>query len=1010
VIETANDLFQFSQLANGVNKQVYLSLSYVLGNDIDYSDASRLGRFFRTVGFTPNGNPDPMKTPIQNQAENPLAFQGSFDGQGFEISNLLLESITFSEYSTTYLNSLEYFSMFSVVGSNGVIQNVGFINPIYVQAINYGVMVGASVVAGANHGNINHVYYIDNRASSEAGLNVNGNFHLSGLVVRNYGVLEDSFVATPRIKATSVSANASVSYLVHQIFGSTARLYYNSTIGLDTPNANETTRGLSTSAFQVSSNFSAKWFFNNSYLVANQLSNTYPILKGFKRLSGAHYISTAADLVYFTKIINQPFNFNTVNFQITADIDMSSVSRYAIVSTITNYTNTFQSRLISTNPTGILYVRTPGDNNFFSILNLSLLTANDQGTYAGMGLFGSVSGTIRDLNFFNVNVKLNNSSTFTSEEFIAVGSIVTRLNGGTINNVNVFSTISIDPGLVKRVYVGGLVGFGNGTITLSTSNGSINGGIHPYVSDHANSAIGGFVGYSGNLVSATLGMNINNSVNRTSITGIGFSSTPQGYQNIGGFIGTGVLVSFVNIVNEANILSHAVNSMADGLSMGGIIGYLLNTTTSNTNIVSNYGTISVVINRIQKVRIGVGFGVGANVLGTTARTYNNINNYGTLNLIKPNQEQLLESDFQAMNVLVAGIFLTHNLALTLDRATNYADFEIDLNYIQQFAGVLFVNQNFVTGTNNDFRDYFNNTSPSQTATQGLNRATNFGNIHAFTSGTLYTYLIKISGISLGKGPSLFLARNEGDISVELNHDAPYELANAPSTDNIALNQKNIIITGVAEDILSSRRASALYNSGHLKLTSDPTKNIKFHVFVSGIIHRNRNTTTTITTNIAHLLLNDGYIDVSTSIQGNVRAAGIVSINSGTIQSSINAGDVRAVNATKPRLDALNPDTDFLVDAAGIAAMNVSTSTSTILMNAVNYGDIIAHSTTAHGRAVAAGILARNNRREDQRALINGDSYFATQIRHSINYGTIYSWNERVEDFAVKSEAFAISGG
>ena len=53
VIETANDLFYFSQLANGSARELYLSLHYVLGDDIDYLDASRLGRFFRQARHLP---------------------------------------------------------------------------------------------------------------------------------------------------------------------------------------------------------------------------------------------------------------------------------------------------------------------------------------------------------------------------------------------------------------------------------------------------------------------------------------------------------------------------------------------------------------------------------------------------------------------------------------------------------------------------------------------------------------------------------------------------------------------------------------------------------------------------------------------------------------------------------------------------------------------------------------------------------------------------------------------
>ncbi|MCK7487959.1 MAG: hypothetical protein MZU97_22545 [Bacillus subtilis] len=50
-----------------------------------------------------------------------------------------------------------------------------------------------------------------------------------------------------------------------------------------------------------------------------------------------------------------------------------------------------------------------------------------------------------------------------------------------------------------------------------------------------------------------------------------------------------------------------------------------------------------------------------------------------------------------------------------------------------------------------------------------------------------------------------------------------------------------------EEISSGRRGENLYNGGHITMTTNPAANVKFHVNLSGITHRNRNTTTTFTT-------------------------------------------------------------------------------------------------------------------------------------------------------------------
>ena len=71
VIEDAYDLYNLSQLAKGANKSTYLSLDYVLGGNIDYYDIVQQNITYR---FSPIGFIEP--------------FSGTFDGQGYEITNL----------------------------------------------------------------------------------------------------------------------------------------------------------------------------------------------------------------------------------------------------------------------------------------------------------------------------------------------------------------------------------------------------------------------------------------------------------------------------------------------------------------------------------------------------------------------------------------------------------------------------------------------------------------------------------------------------------------------------------------------------------------------------------------------------------------------------------------------------------------------------------------------------------------------------------------------------------
>ncbi|MCK7487957.1 MAG: hypothetical protein MZU97_22535 [Bacillus subtilis] len=497
VIENAIDLYNFSIACWGEDKATYLTLNYILGKDIDYSEASRLGLFYRPVGFLPHPNPDVQLTPAQNEAVNPFAFQGDFNGQGFEITNLLIQPITLDDYATIFSSALVYYSMFSVVGSEGSVHHLGLINPILVQPINYGIMSRSSPLVGANHGNLNHVYVIDTRSSSESGLSVTGNFRLSGLVVDNYGVISDAFFAGARVKSSSVGNNVSTNLVVRSNTGTLTRVYYDSTIYLDTPSQSELGTALTTAAFQTPANFSSQWFFNSSYATGFIPSNTYPILQGFLRNANTMYLNRASDLVYMAKMIDTSLNFRLATFQLSRDIDLSSLSRTAYRPPTTAFSGIVESRAISTNPTGVLYTREPGDNTNFTLLNLHLETGIDLGVYAGYGLFGLLIGQVRNINFALATLSVKNPGSFTTEEYIAAGVIAARLQSGTISGVLLHADVSIPSTVLPRSYVGGFIGIGNGTMTSLQTFGDLDGGLHTYSAASFDSAFGGFAGFAG---------------------------------------------------------------------------------------------------------------------------------------------------------------------------------------------------------------------------------------------------------------------------------------------------------------------------------------------------------------------------------------------------------------------------------------------------------------------------------------------------------------------------------
>ncbi|WP_338467644.1 YDG domain-containing protein [Novosphingobium sp. ZN18A2] len=122
-----------------------LGLDYVLGNSID---ASATAGWNNGAGFVPFGN---------NYFTN--AFTGVFDGLGFTVSNL-----------TVNRPSASYVGLFGVVGSGGVVRNIGVIGGSFTGSYSVGALVGA------NLGTISDAY---------ATSGVTGNALVGGLVGLN---------------------------------------------------------------------------------------------------------------------------------------------------------------------------------------------------------------------------------------------------------------------------------------------------------------------------------------------------------------------------------------------------------------------------------------------------------------------------------------------------------------------------------------------------------------------------------------------------------------------------------------------------------------------------------------------------------------------------------------------------------------------------------------------------------------------------------------------------------
>jgi filamentous hemagglutinin family protein len=226
---------------------------------------------------------------------------------------------------------------------------------------------------------------------------------------------------------------------------------------------------------------------------------------------------------------------------------------------------------------------------------ISDLTINRPST-DGIGLFGSVSGTIRNVGLTDISV--------TGHDY--VGGLALASDGGSISHVYTTGSVSGNQyvgGLLavngmtlialSNVYstanvegykdVGGLVGINYGIINNTYATGNITGTIS--VSESSN--IGGLVGSNQN----GLGI-ISNSYATGDVTGyqsigglVGYSHTGDfsnvyatghvvgGYHNVGGLVG----YDYAGIINNA----YATGLVEAPLNVGGLIGYSQSTIANN---------------------------------------------------------------------------------------------------------------------------------------------------------------------------------------------------------------------------------------------------------------------------------------------------------------------------------------------------------------------------------------------------------------------------------------------
>lgn len=570
---TYNPISEMYELNASIDEslvQTLLSLNYVLGRDIDYSVME--SRSFDPIAydFTFQG------TSYSNH------FTGTFNGQGFEISNLYLSGYDRIVLTDTIGEPIDvpissYYAMFNYV-SGGEIRNFGLIDPnLEILQLNDDLTKLANIV-GENNGTIDHVYVVDERESvTEAGIRYRvGNtpiiFQAAGIVHTNNANLSNVYYASKVVVNGNYINKFTLEPIVYtnnspatttKIVYDQSRYLLSVTVGSSVFTINSPTHGVGESTSLIKSDQSSlntgDWYF---YPL-----DGYPILQGMDFLSGYYQIEDAKDLAFFPELIEFiSEDYRDASFRLINDIDMSILAA-GIYQTPSI---TFNGQLIGTNDQAL------DQSDHYYIYNLhqrDYLAINSK-VYAGLFSVLGNGSLVKDLNITQSSIVLSNTNQYYSYGLF-VGSIAGEMIAGSIEDIYVDVDIDLGDQALGSIRLGGIVGQASGVIERVSNHGNIYVNNHQYQAStlpvDARHYIGGIVGRT-----SSGKLSLNEVVNRGNIDSFQTDASISLTSGSSLSIHTGGVIGFIN---NTSVVKHEV---VDVTNSGQITIYPISQPTSGT--------------------------------------------------------------------------------------------------------------------------------------------------------------------------------------------------------------------------------------------------------------------------------------------------------------------------------------------------------------------------------------------------------------------------------------------
>ena len=1053
-IETPEEFKMFSTKCESNN--AFLGYNYELLCDIDFEGHS-------------TGN----VVPIGYSTE----FSGSFNGNGYEIKNIPLIGLSTSN-NTKYLygglKSIQYFALFSK--NSGNISNLGLENAQITITYSPSGECYVAPFVGLNTGEISHCYSKETRSRdiSSTGLVVNGGFYVSGFVSVNNGNIHHIYSSRTILLSSTSTEYLTFSEIMSSGTAPTQAYFYDSTINSFTISNDKATilfnsiyvkqdlinvdhYGTYESSINqltndvVSNDQTAEatvgcWYNLSRY---TEQAQTYlkdehgtwiystPIARGivndsYDTTNGLVFtIANERELSYMYELflVNKSFATSVLTFKLTKDMDMGMI-----------HAPSYQSDI------GCNIIGAQGGESGSKIVMYNAPINEYYSKTIGINCFGVFPWLTGNVSYIDVELgTLSTAFTFTFDRAnndnnrLAIGALSGYVDGGTIDNCNVYINISFD-NAIGKYFFGGIAGIVGSTSTNigKVSNATINGSISQTNTSMGNTVeddtallngmvLGGAIGY----LDYTTG-SLDTVLSKTNITANGATGQPFA---CGGVVGAGYANKIEKLQYEATM--NLTNMAYQNLYTAGIVGRLLGETKQATKL-TNKGNITV--DQASNTETYVTGIMNVDII-TSSSAHKPVSNSPLMNKGK---YYFYGSSFTNIADIVVNngsdnLYYTEVLNI---KSSNHFSTELSGIYNMQ------TNSNIILDIAkvNSFSPILNNIGGSINDKVNLQTSYNFKSFTITTTAAV-TKDVTYAGVAIGDYISYANVHNLGNFDIDITNSI-----------GVSDNRKNIKVLGVFTEVSSGCKAESIYNAGTIDINY--TANIYGNVYASGICYANRNgyTSTEITkynpantnfdskaTGSMNNVINNGEVKVtstnfssitysaeniiksgngksnlgntvdttfrsSCSVYGNLFASGITSINESVITNAFNIADVTSTNYVQ------DSSIKREINSAGISILNIGMYA--YILNSANDGDIKAYNMSSgssyKSETNASGISCKNDELE------NGTDYAGTSsstnkhssqvISFTINYGSVFSYNYRYNITSTNMEPTAKSAG